>query len=101
MQPPLPGPGQPGANPMAAPGGMGTPQIPDMQKMLMAENGVGAEGVEMAGATEIGPARRAAGCPAPGPGALYGAPTVPEASRRRRPGAAPALGRGKKFLTHG
>jgi hypothetical protein len=79
LQPQLPGPGAPGANPMAAPGGMGTPQIPDMQKMLMAQGGVGAEGVEMAGATETGPPQ-GGGMPGPGPGALYGAPVVPEAS---------------------
>jgi hypothetical protein len=78
LQPQLPGPGQPGMNPMAAPGGMGTPQIPDMQKMLMAQGGVGAEGVGMAGATETGPPQ-GGGAPAQ-PGALYGAPVVPEAS---------------------
>jgi hypothetical protein len=72
LQPQLPGPEAPGANPMVAPGGMGTPQIPDMQKMLMAQNGVGAEGVQMAGATEAG---------APGvPGPVPGAPQVPQAS---------------------
>jgi hypothetical protein len=79
MQPPLPGPGAPGANLNVAPGGMGTPQIPDMQKMLMAQGGVGAEGVEMAGATEIGPPQ-GGGMPGPGSGALYGAPVVPEQS---------------------
>jgi hypothetical protein len=53
-----------------APGGMGTPQVPDMQKFLMAQNGVGAEGVQLAGATEV-PAQ---------PGGLPGAPAVPGAS---------------------
>lgn len=61
-----------------APGGMGTPQIPDMQKFLMAQNGVGAEGVQLAGATEAGPPN---GMTAPGtPGAVPGAPNVPSAS---------------------
>jgi hypothetical protein len=53
-----------------APGGMGTPQVPDMQKFLMAQNGVGAEGVQLAGATEV-PAQ---------PGGVPGAPVVPTQS---------------------
>jgi hypothetical protein len=80
MQPQLPAPGN-GAAPGGigtAPGGMGTPQIPDMQKMLMAQNGVGAEGVQMQGATETGPPPQM-NAPAQ-PGGVPGAPVVPTAS---------------------
>ena len=55
---------------------MGTPQIPDMQKFLMAQNGVGAEGVQLAGATEVPPGGGAPGAP----GGIPGAHAVPSAS---------------------
>lgn len=73
IQPQLPGPQEPGANPALAPGGMGTPQIPDMQKMLMAQGGVGAEGAQLAGASQVpnGPTAPAT------PGGVPGAPVVP------------------------
>lgn len=70
-------PPQGGPNLAQAPGGMGTPQVPDMQKYLLAQNGVGAEGVQLAGATEVPPG--AAGAPGT-PGGVPGAPVVPAQS---------------------
>ena len=79
--PQLPPPQGQGAAPGGigtVPGGMGTPQVPDMQKFLMAQNGVGAEGVNLAGATET-PAGSAGGAPGT-PGGVPGAPVVPTQS---------------------
>jgi len=54
-QPGLPPPNQPqNGIPPNSPAGMGTPGVPDMQKMLMAQNGVGAEGVQLnSGGNEV------------------------------------------------
>jgi len=72
LPPPMNGAGGAPGGIGTAPGGMGTPQIPDMQKFLMAQNGVGAEGVQLAGATEV-PAQGAPGTP----GGVPGAPSIP------------------------
>ena len=86
-QPGLP-PGAPPGNqpqngiPPNSPAGMGTPGVPDMQKMLMAQNGVGAEGVQLnSGGNEV--PMQANGMPgAPNgsvPGGVPGV-VIPEAS---------------------
>jgi hypothetical protein len=61
LQPQLPGAPPTGGPPASAPGGMGTPQIPDMQKMAMAQGGVGAEGVQTVGGAEVGAANMPSG----------------------------------------